>query len=217
MSAVDGRGRWNSMLTVLSVRHHPGLDGRRHLRPALGPGFPTIRPVRAKVSPGPDDNFRGKQTKDCLGLGQQSHGRKDCRALQSSSAHCARRYYNTNMITYKQTRPSACWHGIWPDGLCGFRPNAADMRPVAYGPHWPRLPPCWGVWLAPAVMPGIGLRMWYSASPSMLSPFSYMFACLSLSLCSLDNHFCTVVNSISLFVLDWSQHCSLPSLLHSQL
>jgi len=71
------------------------------------PGFPIVRPVRAKVSPGPDDNFRGKQTKDCLGLGQQSHGRKDCRALQSSSAHCARRYYNTNMITYKQTRPSA--------------------------------------------------------------------------------------------------------------
>jgi len=34
-----------------------------------------------------------------------------------------------------------CWHGIWPDGFCGFRPTAADMRPVAYSPHWPRLPP----------------------------------------------------------------------------
>jgi hypothetical protein len=30
-----------------------------------------------------------------------------------------------------------CWHGIWPDGLCGFRPNAAGMRPVAYSPHGP--------------------------------------------------------------------------------
>ena len=70
-------------------------------------GFPIVRPVRAMVSPGPNDNFRGKQTMDCLGLGQQSHGRKDCRALQSSSAHCARQYYNTNMITYTQTRPSA--------------------------------------------------------------------------------------------------------------
>jgi len=35
--------------------------------------------------------------------------------------------------------------------------------------------------------------------------FSYI-ACLSLSLYSRDNHFCTIVNSISLFVLDWSQH-----------
>jgi len=30
-----------------------------------------------------------------------------------------------------------CWHGIWPDGLCGFRPKAAGMRPVACGPHGP--------------------------------------------------------------------------------
>jgi hypothetical protein len=29
---------------------------------------------------------------------------------------------------------SLCWHGIWPDGLCGFRPKAAGMRPVACGP-----------------------------------------------------------------------------------
>ena len=28
-----------------------------------------------------------------------------------------------------------CWHGIWPDGLCGFRPKAVGMRPVACGPH----------------------------------------------------------------------------------
>jgi len=34
-----------------------------------------------------------------------------------------------------------CWHGIWPDGICGVWPKAAGMRPVAYGPHWPRLPP----------------------------------------------------------------------------
>ena len=32
---------------------------------------------------------------------------------------------------------SLCWHGIWPDGLCGFRPKAAGMRPVACGPHGP--------------------------------------------------------------------------------
>ena len=56
---------------------------------SLDPGFPIVRPVRAKVSPGPDVNFRGKQTKDCLGLGQQSHGRKDCRArsLALRTAH----------------------------------------------------------------------------------------------------------------------------------
>ena len=43
-------------------------------------------------------------------------------------------------------------------------------------------PPCRGVGLAPAVMLGIGLRMWYSASPSMPSSFPYIFDCLSLSL-----------------------------------
>jgi hypothetical protein len=86
----------------IGTRHWTGEQGA-----AAVAGFSIVRPVRAKVSPGPDDNFRGKQTKDCLGLRQQSHGRKDCRALQSSSAHCARRFYNTNMITYKQTRPSA--------------------------------------------------------------------------------------------------------------
>jgi hypothetical protein len=43
-------------------------------------------------------------------------------------------------------------------------------------------PPCRGVGLAPAVMLGIGLRMWYSASPSMPSFFPYIFAFLSLSL-----------------------------------
>jgi len=43
-------------------------------------------------------------------------------------------------------------------------------------------PPCRGVGLAPAVMLGIGLRMWYSASPSIPSSIPYIFASLSLSL-----------------------------------
>jgi hypothetical protein len=106
-------------------------------------GFPIVRPVRAKVSPGPDDNFRGKQTKDGLGLGQQSHGRKDCRALQSSSAHCARRYYNTNMITYKQTRPSAHYQAssihncsssasvcMWTLASSGTQPQHSDASRI---------------------------------------------------------------------------------------
>ena len=126
-------------------------------------------------------------------------------------------YINAN-IANKRVINSHTHSYFVPDIYCvgtGFGP----MAWVAYGPHWhhlpppaspaphrPRLPPCWGVGLAPAVMPGIDLRMWYSASPSMLSPFPYIFASLSLSLCSLDNHFCTIVNSISLFVQDWSQH-----------
>jgi len=71
------------------------------------PGFPIVCPVGANVSPGPDDNFRSKQTTDSLGLGEQSHRCTECRALQSSTAHCTWWWYNTNMITYKQTRPSA--------------------------------------------------------------------------------------------------------------
>jgi hypothetical protein len=106
-------------------------------------GFPIVRPVRAKVSPGPDDNFWGKQTKDCLGLGQQSHGRKDCRALQSSSAHFPRRYYNTNMITYKQTRPSAHYQAssihnysssasvcMWTLASSGTQPQHSDASRI---------------------------------------------------------------------------------------
>ena len=95
-----------------------------------------------------------------------------------------------------------CWHGIWPDGLCGFRPKAAGMRPVACGPHGS--PP------APMLMsrasPGSDAR---DGSPVVILGFAqyalffpiYIFACLSLSLL-LDNHFCMIVNSISLFVLN---------------
>jgi len=110
---------------------------------ASSAGFPIVRPVRAKVSPGPDDNFRGKQTKDCLGLGQQSHGRKDYRALQSSSTHYARRYYNTNMITYKQTRPSAHYQAssihncsssasvcMWTLASSGTQPQHSDTSRI---------------------------------------------------------------------------------------
>jgi len=79
---------------------------------------------------------------------------------------------------------TCCWHGIWPDSLCGVRPKAAGMRPVACGPHGPPPAPCRGVGLTSSVMLGIGLRMWYSASPSMPASFPYIFACLSLSLLS---------------------------------
>jgi hypothetical protein len=37
------------------------------------------------------------------------------------------------IIAYHQI--IVCWHGIWPDGLCGVRPKAAGMRPVACGPQ----------------------------------------------------------------------------------
>jgi len=63
---------------------------------------------------------------------------------------------------------------VWRSGAYSpHRPKAVGIWPVA---------PCRGGGLAPRVMLGIGLRMWYSASPSMLSPFSYIYACLSLSL-----------------------------------
>jgi hypothetical protein len=52
-----------------------------------------------------------------------------------------------------------CWHGIWPDGLCGFRPKAAGLRPVSCSPHGP----------PPAPMPS-------------MPAFPYIFACLSHTL-----------------------------------
>jgi len=72
----------------------------------------------------------------------------------------------------------------------GFGPMAC----VAFGlmlrawSRWLAVPmgrhqlPCRRVGPALAVMPGIGLRMWYSASQSMLSPFAYIFLYVSLSL-----------------------------------
>jgi len=67
----------------------------------------------------------------------------------------------------------------------GWRPPSVSPAPTSLPcPHQPRLPPCWGVELALAVMPGIGLQMWYSASPSMLSPFPYICLSFSLSLLS---------------------------------
>jgi len=84
------------------------------------------------------------------------------------------------------------------------RPKAAGMRPVACGPHRP----------PPAPMPrrrsspGSDAR---HRSPDVILGFAeYALSFpismpVSLSLCSLDNHFCTIVNSIPLFVLDWSQ------------
>jgi hypothetical protein len=64
--------------------------------------------------------------------------------------------------------------------------------------------------------PGSNARHW---SPDVILGFTEyahsfpnIFTCLSLSLCSLDNHFCTIVNSISLFLLDRSQQVMSPAL-----
>jgi hypothetical protein len=73
--------------------------------------------------------------------------------------------------------------GFGPMAFVAYEGLQPPTAPIGLAcPHQPRLPPCWGVGLAPAVMPGMGLRMWYSAKPSMLFPFPYIFACLSLSL-----------------------------------
>jgi hypothetical protein len=61
-----------------------------HLSRISRAGFPIVRLVRAQVSPEPDDNFQGSNIKDCLGLGQQSHGLKNCGATPSWRAHCVR-------------------------------------------------------------------------------------------------------------------------------
>jgi len=34
-----------------------------------------------------------------------------------------------------------CWHRIWPDDMCGFRPEAACRLAVACGHHGPSLDP----------------------------------------------------------------------------
>jgi len=91
---------------------------------------------------------------------------------------------------------------VWRSGAYSpRRPKAAGMRPVACGPHEP--PP------APIpksrASPGSDARHW---SPDVILGFaeyallSHIYLPVFLSLCSLDNHFCTIVNSISLFVLD---------------
>jgi len=56
----------------------------------------------------------------------------------------------------------------------------------------------------PALVPGIGLRMLYLALPSMLFPFPYIWLSFSLPLLFRQS-LCTTINSMSLFVLDWSQ------------
>ena len=57
-----------------------------------------------------------------------------------------------------------CWHGIWPDGLCGFRPKAAGMRPVACGPHGPPPAP-----MPSRASPGSDARCW---SPDVILGFA---------------------------------------------
>jgi len=143
MSLRGETGPFTECTPAPHLRDWTGSFAEHTYKCELHSGFPTVRSVRAKVSPGPDDNFRGKQTKDCLGLGQQSRGRKDCRALQSSSAHCARRYYNTNMITYKQTRPSAHYQAssihncsssasvcMWTLASSGTQPQHSDASRI---------------------------------------------------------------------------------------
>ena len=65
----DKTARWDGRGLEVSQHADTMLDGE----PQKRPGFPRVHPVRAKVSPAQDNNFRGKQNKDCLGLGQQSH------------------------------------------------------------------------------------------------------------------------------------------------
>jgi hypothetical protein len=45
------------------------------------PGFPIVRPILAKISPRPDDNFLDRKNKNCFALGQQNLGLKDYRAV----------------------------------------------------------------------------------------------------------------------------------------
>jgi hypothetical protein len=91
---------------------------------------------------------------------------------------------------------------VWRSGAYSLRrPKAAGMRPVAGGPHRP----------PPAPMPksraSPGSDAWHR-SPDVILGFaeyallSHIYLPVFLSLCSLDNHFCTIINSISLFVLD---------------
>jgi hypothetical protein len=88
---------------------------------------------------------------------------------------------NIPMLLWKYCYSYFCWHGIWPDGLCGVRPKAAGMRWLA-APIGRHQPPCRGVGFAPAVILGIDLRIWYSAKPSMPASFPYIFPGLCLSL-----------------------------------
>ena len=125
-----------------------------------------------------------------------------CSAIEYMPVHAHTGVQSRAFVIFDWLR---CWHGIWPDGFCGVRPKAAGMRPVACGPHG----------LPPAPMPRSrsipGSDAWHR-SPDVIHGFaeyallSHIYLPVFLSLCSLDNHFCTIVNSISLFVLDWSQH-----------
>ena len=75
------------------------------------------------------------------------------------------------------------------------------MRPVACCPHGPPPAPM----LKSQSSPGSDARNW---SPDVIlgeaeyALLSHIYLSVFLSLYSLDNHFCTIVNSISLFVLD---------------
>jgi hypothetical protein len=64
---------------------------------------------------------------------------------------------NLPMLLWKYCYSYFCWPGIWPDGLCGVRPEAAGMRWLAV-PMGRHQPPCGAQGFAPAVILGIGLR-----------------------------------------------------------
>jgi len=90
---------------------------------------------------------------------------------------------------------------VWRSGAVSpRRPKSAGMRPVACGPHGPPFP-----MLKSRSSPGSDAR---HQSPDVILGFAEyalsfpIYLPVFLSLCSLDNHFCTIVNSISLFVLD---------------
>jgi len=110
-------------------------------------------------------------------------------------------YFVTALSSMVLARDLARWL-LWRMGAYSpRRPKAAGMRPVACGPHVPPPTPM----LRSRASPGSDARHW---SPDVILGFAEyalsfpIYLPVFLSLCSLDNHFCTIVNSISLFVLD---------------
>jgi len=79
------------------------------------------------------------------------------------------------------------WWLLWHSGACSpHHPKALGIRPTACGSHGPCLPPCWGGGLAPALVLGFGLRLWYTALPSMVlsvyKSFLFSFSCINKQL-----------------------------------
>jgi len=105
------------------------------------------------------------------------------------------RWYFATENLFVLARDLARWL-LWRMGACSpHRSKAAGIRPVACSPHGPRLPPCWGGGLAPAPVVGFGLRLWYSASPSMV--FS-LYISLVFSLYCIDRQLSFFILSLLL-------------------